>query len=89
VSGLVPEQVKVVPPKPQEKKKWAPPASQENEEKHQWMTIGILHDKMKDLTQVTHALQHRIDQEHIYHKDLEYELTILRHYIVNKDKYKN
>ena len=53
------------------------------------MTIGILHDKMKDLTQVTHALQHRIDQEHIYRKDLEYELTILRRYIINKDKYKN
>jgi hypothetical protein len=37
---------------------------------------------MQDLTQVIHALQHRIDQEHTYRKDLEYEVTILHRYVV-------
>jgi hypothetical protein len=53
------------------------------------MIVGILHNKIQDLTEYTLALQHRIDQEHIHRKDLEYELTILRRYVVNKDKYKN
>ena len=52
------------------------------------MTVAILHNKIQDLTLANHALHHRIDQEHIYRKDLEYELTILHRYIVNKDKYK-
>ena len=52
-----PEQVKVVPPK----KKRAPPASQENDEKSQRMTIALL-NKIQDLTEYTHALQHRIDK---------------------------
>ena len=48
------EQVKVVPPK--EKKKRAPPPSKENDKKHQRMTIAILNNKIKNLTQVNHAL---------------------------------
>ena len=84
-----PEQVKVVSPKPQaEKKNMAPPPPQENEEKHQWITVGVLHNKMQDLVQIIHALQHRIDKEHTNRKDLEYEVTILRRYVVNMDKYK-
>ena len=51
------------------------------------MTAAILNNKIEDLTLANHALQHRIDQEHTYSKDLEYKLTILRRYVVNKDKY--
>ena len=78
-----PEQVRVVPPK---EKKRAPPAALENE-KCQRMSAMLLNDKMKNLIEYTHALQHRIDKEHIYLKDLEYELTIFCHYVVNQDKY--
>jgi hypothetical protein len=46
-----PKQVKVVLPKPQaEKKKRVPPPPWENEEKHQRITVGVLHNKMQDLT---------------------------------------
>ena len=72
---------------PKEKKKRASLAAQENDEKHQRMTVIALSNKIQDLTKYTHALQHRIDQEHIYHKDIEYELTILHRYVVNKDKF--
>ena len=51
------------------------------------MTIAMLHNKIQDLAKYTHALQHRIDQEQIHRKDLEYEMTILHHYVVNQDKY--
>ena len=47
----------------------------------------MLHDKIKTLTNYTHALQFRIDKEHVYLKNLEYELSILSHYVVNKEKY--
>ena len=82
-----PEQVKVMPPK--EKKKRVPPTAQENDQKRQRMTIVVLHNKIQDRTLANHAMHHRIDQEHIYHKDLEYELTILCRYVVNKDKYQS
>ena len=82
-----PKQVKVVPPK--EKKKRVPPSALENHEKHQRPTVARLHDKIKTLTEYTHALQHRIDREHIHHRNLEYELTILSRYVVNQDKFKN
>ena len=82
-----PEQVKIVPPK--EKKKRVPPSTLENDEKHQQMTITLLNNKIQTLTQVNHALQHRIDKEHTHHLDLEHEVTILRRYVVNKDKFKN
>jgi predicted RNase H-like nuclease (RuvC/YqgF family) len=83
---VVPEQVKIVPPK--EKKKKEPPSAQENE-KHQRMTVMLLNDMIQTLTQVNHALQHRIDKEHTHLLDLEHEVTILRRYVVNKDKIKN
>ena len=82
-----PKQVKVVPLK--EKKKGVPPSTLENEEKCQRSTIAMLQDRIKTLTEYTHALQHRIDKEHIHRRNLEYELTILSHYIVNQDKFKN
>jgi hypothetical protein len=47
------EQVKVVPPKG---KKRAPPSVLENDEKCQWPTVALLHDKIKTLTDYTHAL---------------------------------
>ena len=53
------------------------------------MTIALLNDKIKTLTEYIHALQHRIDKEHINHRNLEYELSILNHYVVNQDKFKN
>ena len=81
------EQVKVVQLK--EKKKRAPPYVLENNEKHQWPTIAILHEKIKTLTDYTHTLQFRIDKEHVYRKNLEYELAILSHYVVNKEKYES
>jgi hypothetical protein len=85
-----PDQIKVVPPKPQvEKKKSATPPPQGNEENCQWITIGVLHNKMQDLTQVIHALPHRIDQKDTYRLDLEHEVTILCRYVVNKDKIKS
>ena len=83
----MPKQVKVVPPK--EKKKRAPPSVPENDEKHQCPTVAMLHDKIKTLTDYTHALQFTIDMEHVYRKNLEYELTILSHYVVNKEKYES
>ena len=49
----------------------------------------MLHDKIKTLTEYTHALQFRIDKEHVYRKNLEYELTILSCYVVNKEKYES
>ena len=56
VDGIraAPEQVKVVPLK--EKKKRAPLAAPENDEKHQWMTTSMLHDKIQNRTEYTHAL---------------------------------
>jgi len=72
-----------------EKKKRAPPSVSENEEKRQRSTIAMLHDKIKTLTDYTHALQFRIDKEHVYRKNLEYELSILSRYIVNKVKYES
>ena len=67
-----------MPPKPQvEKKKRAPlPPPKEKEEKHQRITVGVLHRKMNDLARIIHALQHRIDHEHTYRLDLEKEVTI-------------
>jgi hypothetical protein len=61
----------------------------ENDEKQQWPTIAMLHDKIKTLIDYTHALQFRIDKEHVYRKNLEYELTILSRYVVNKEKYES
>jgi hypothetical protein len=49
-----PEQVKVMSPK--KKKKRAPPSIVENNEKHQQPTIAMLQDKIKTLTNYTHAL---------------------------------
>jgi hypothetical protein len=68
-------------------KKRALPSILENNEKHQRPTIAMLHDKIKTLTDYAHALQFRLDKEYIYHKNLEYELTILSRYVVNKEKY--
>ena len=79
--------MKVVPPK--EKKKGVPLSVLENDEKHQCPTVAMLHDKIKTITDDTHALQFRIDKEHIYRKNLEYELTILSCYVVNKEKYES
>ena len=81
------EQIKVVLPK--EKKKRAPPSVLENDKKHQRLTIAMLHDKIKTLTDHTHALQFRIDKEDVYRKNLEYELVILSRYVDNKEKYEN
>jgi hypothetical protein len=49
---VAPKQVKIVPPK--EKKKRTPPTTQENK-KRQQMTVAMLHDKIKTLTDYTHA----------------------------------
>ena len=49
-----PKQVKAVPLK--EKKKRAPPSVLENDEKCEQPTIAMLHDKIKTLTDYTHAL---------------------------------
>jgi hypothetical protein len=77
-----PEQIKFVLPK--EKKKRAPPSILENDKKHQWPTVAMLHDKIKTLIDYTHALQFRIDKEHVYRKNLEYELTILSRMLSTK-----
>ena len=53
------------------------------------MTVMLLNDKIKTLTKYIHALQHRIDKEHIHRRNLEYKLTILNRYVVNQDKFKN
>ena len=74
---------------PKEKKKRAPPTAQENGEKRQLMTVMLLNDKIKTLTEYIHALQHRIDKEHIHCRNLEYELTILNSYVVIQKKFKN
>ena len=55
----------------------------------QVVIVAMLQDKIKTLTEYTHALQHRINKEHIHRRNLEYELTILSHYVVNQDKFKN
>ena len=49
----------------------------------------MLHDKIKTLTNYTHALQFKIDKEPIYHNNLEYELSILSRYVINKEKYES
>ena len=81
------EQVKVVLLK--EKKNRVAPSVLENDEKCRWPTIAMLHDKIKTLTDYTHALQFRLDKEHIYRQNLEYEVTILSRYVVNKEKYES
>ena len=75
------EQVKIVLLK--EKKKRASPTAQENEEKCQRLTVLLLNDKIKTLTEYIHAFQ--IDREHIHRRNLEYELTISNCYVVNQD----
>ena len=82
-----PKQINVVPPK--EKKKRVPSSILENDEKRQWPTVAVLHDKIKTLTEHTHALQFGIDKEYVYRKNLEYELAILSRYVVNKEKYES
>ena len=49
-----PKQVKVMLPK--EKKKRMPPSTLQNDEKCQLLTIAMLQDKIKTLTEYTHAL---------------------------------
>ena len=82
-----PEQVKVVPPK--EKKNRVAPSVLENDEKCRRPTVAMLYDKIKNLTDYTHALQFRLDKEHVYRKNLEYELSILSYFVVNKEKYES
>ena len=48
------EQIKVVLPK--EKKKRAPPSVPENDEKRHRPTIAMMHEKIKTLTDYSHAL---------------------------------
>ena len=74
---------------PKEKKKRAPPSVPKNDEKRQRPTVAMLHDKIKTLTDYTHALEFRIDKEHVYRKNLEYELVILSCYVINKEKYES
>ena len=49
----------------------------------------MLHDKIKTVTDYVHTLQFRIDKEYVYRKNLEYGLSILSRYVVNKEKYES
>ena len=71
--------IKVVPPK--EKKKRAPPAIPENEEKRPRMTIALLQKKIEDLTDYVHTLERRIDEEHVHRKSLEHDVNVLNRYV--------
>ena len=57
------------------------PSVLENDEKCRRPTVAMLYDKIKNLTDYTHALQFRIDKEHVYRKNLEYELSIVSRYV--------
>ena len=80
----MPEQIKVVPPK--EKKRRAPSAMLENEEKRPWMTIALLQKTIENLTDYVHTLEQRIDEEHIHRKSLEHDVNILNHYVTKPRK---
>ena len=71
----MPEQIKVVSPK--EKKRRAPSAMLENEEKCPRMTMALLQKKIEDLTDFVHTLEQRIDEEHVHHKSLQHDVNIL------------
>ena len=49
----LPEHIKVVPPK----KRKAPPAIPENEDKNPWMTMALLQKKIEDLSDVVYTLE--------------------------------
>jgi len=80
----MPNQIKVVPPK--EKKRKAPPALLENDEKHPRMTIALLEKKIEDLCVVIYTLEQRIDEEHVYRKSLQHDLNALNHFVAKMRK---
>ena len=78
----MPEQIKVVPPK----KRKAPSAVPENEDKRPWMTIAFLEKKIEDLSDVIYTLEQRIDEEHVYRKSLQQDLNALNHFVAKMRK---
>ena len=80
----MPDQIKVVPPK--EKKRKAPSTLLENTEKHPRMTIALFEKKIEDLSYVVYTLEQRIDEEHIYRKRLQPDLSALNHFVAKMRK---
>ena len=78
----MPEQIKVVPPK----KRKAPPAVLENEDKQPRMTIALLEKKIEDLSDVVYTLEQRIDEEHVYRKSLQQDLNALNQFVAKMRK---
>ena len=78
------KQIKVVPPK--EKRRRAPPAVLENEEKCPRMTISLLEKKIEDLSDIVYTLEQRIDEEHVYRKSLQQDLNALNHFVAKMRK---
>ena len=80
----MPKQINVVPPK--EKKRRAPSAILENEEKRQWMTMALLQKKIEDLTDFVHTLEQMIDEEHVHRKSLQHDVNVLNCYATKPRK---
>ena len=80
----MPDQIKVVVPK--EKKRKAPLAVLENDEKRPRMTIALVEKKIEDLSDVVHTLEQRINEEHIYRKSLQQDSNALNHFIAKTRK---
>ena len=76
--------IKVVPLK--ERKRNAPSPPILEVEKHPRMTIALLEKKIEDLSDVLYTLEQRIDEEHVYHKSLQYDLNALNHFVAKMRK---
>ena len=80
----MPDQIKVVPPKERKRKAPSPPIPKV--EKCPRMTIALLEKKIEDLSDVIYTLEQRIDEEHVYHKSLQYDLNALNHFVAKMRK---
>jgi len=80
----MPDQIKVVPSK--EKKRRAPSPPIPEAEKRPRMTIALLEKKIEDLSNVIYTLEQRINEEHVYRKSLQHDLSALNHFVVKMKK---
>ena len=80
----MPGQIKVVPPKERKGKASSPPILEAEKRR---MTIALLEKKIEDLSDVIYTLEQRIDEEHIYRKSLQHDLSALNHFVVKMKKW--
>jgi flagellar biosynthesis chaperone FliJ len=80
-----PSQVKPFsPPPPKEKKKRVAQPVEGQEEKNNWITVGVVHKKTNDLLKYIQTLEKKIDHEMLECLEFRDKLEALRHYVFNK-----